>query len=132
MAGCYKLSRIPSPTKFNQENSPMLKVTPLAIALLTIISIAPQSQAMTATVQPLSLQQPLAHLQAQHAPPPSPRRQESFDRELLRRTLFPGESPPQKSPPQKSPPQPSFDREPPARRSSPRELHPRQIDRRRH
>jgi hypothetical protein len=43
----------------------MLKLTPLAIALLTVISIAPKSQALTTTDRPASLQQPAGNLHAQ-------------------------------------------------------------------
>jgi hypothetical protein len=41
------------------------KIAPFAIGLLTVISIAPSSQAMTATAQPQSLQQPSRDLHAQ-------------------------------------------------------------------
>jgi hypothetical protein len=43
----------------------MPKLTALAIALLTVMSIAPKSQAMTATDSPLSIAQPAKNLQAQ-------------------------------------------------------------------
>ena len=43
----------------------MPKLTALAIALLTVISIAPKSQAMTKTASPLSIAQPARDLQAQ-------------------------------------------------------------------
>jgi hypothetical protein len=43
----------------------MLKLTPLAIALLTVISIAPQSQALTAGDRSASFQQPAQNLHAQ-------------------------------------------------------------------
>jgi hypothetical protein len=43
----------------------MLKLTSLAIGLLTAIAIAPTSQAMTATGNLLTLQQPSADLHAQ-------------------------------------------------------------------
>jgi hypothetical protein len=42
----------------------MLKLTSLAIGLLAVISIAPNSEAMTANTQP-SLQQPAANLHSQ-------------------------------------------------------------------
>jgi hypothetical protein len=42
----------------------MWKLTSLAIGLITIVSIAPKSEAMTTNVQP-SLQQPAANLHAQ-------------------------------------------------------------------
>jgi hypothetical protein len=44
----------------------MLKLlTPLTIGLLTVIAIAPKSEAMTANVSPLSLRQPAGDLHAQ-------------------------------------------------------------------
>jgi hypothetical protein len=43
----------------------MLKFTSLAIGLLTIISFAPKSEAMTANIQPSSLQQPAGNLHSQ-------------------------------------------------------------------
>jgi hypothetical protein len=43
----------------------MLKLTALAIGLLTVISIAPQSQAMTTNIDAPSLQQPAANLHSQ-------------------------------------------------------------------
>jgi hypothetical protein len=42
----------------------MLKLMSLAIGLITIVSIAPKSEAMTANMQP-SLQQPAANLHSQ-------------------------------------------------------------------
>jgi hypothetical protein len=43
----------------------MSKLTALAIGLLTVISIAPQSQAMTTNIDSPSLQQPAANLHSQ-------------------------------------------------------------------
>ncbi len=43
----------------------MSKLTALAIALLTVISIAPKSQAMSANATPLAVKQPAGDLQAQ-------------------------------------------------------------------
>jgi hypothetical protein len=43
----------------------MSKLTALAIGLLTVISIAPQSQAMTTNIDAPSLQQPAANLHSQ-------------------------------------------------------------------
>jgi hypothetical protein len=43
----------------------MSKLTALAIGLLAVIAIAPKSQAMSATVDPISVKQPAANLQSQ-------------------------------------------------------------------
>jgi hypothetical protein len=43
----------------------MLKLTSLALGLLTVITIAPKSEAMSANVSPLSLQQPAGNLHSQ-------------------------------------------------------------------
>lgn len=43
----------------------MLKVTSLVLGLLTVIAIAPSSEAMTTTDRPLSIQQPAGNLHAQ-------------------------------------------------------------------
>jgi hypothetical protein len=43
----------------------MLKLTSLAIGLLTVISMAPTAEAMTAKVYPVSISQPAANLQSQ-------------------------------------------------------------------
>jgi hypothetical protein len=43
----------------------MLKFTSIAIGLLTTIAFVPNSEAMTANIQPLSLQQPAANLHSQ-------------------------------------------------------------------
>jgi hypothetical protein len=43
----------------------MSKLVSLAIGLLTVISIAPRSEAMSANLQPSSLQQPAENLHAQ-------------------------------------------------------------------
>jgi hypothetical protein len=43
----------------------MLKLTSLAIGLLTVVSMAPKSEAMSVTAAPLSLQQPAGDLHAQ-------------------------------------------------------------------
>ncbi len=51
-------------TSTNQTEIPMLKLISLAIGLITIVSIAPNSEAMTANMQP-SLQQPAANLHSQ-------------------------------------------------------------------
>jgi hypothetical protein len=51
-------------TSTNQTEIPMLKLISLAIGLITIVSIAPKSEAMTANMQPL-LQQPAANLHSQ-------------------------------------------------------------------
>jgi hypothetical protein len=51
-------------TATNQTEIPMLKLISLAIGLITIVSISPKSEAMTANMQPL-LQQPAANLHAQ-------------------------------------------------------------------
>ena len=47
------------------EFLPMSKLTTLAISLLTVISIAPKSQAMTTNTNSPSLQQPAANLHSQ-------------------------------------------------------------------
>jgi hypothetical protein len=43
----------------------MLKLTSLALGLLTVIAIAPKSEAMSATTSPLSLQTPAGNLHSQ-------------------------------------------------------------------
>jgi hypothetical protein len=43
----------------------MLKFTSIAIGLLTIVSMTPKSEAITANVQPSSLQQPAGNLHSQ-------------------------------------------------------------------
>jgi hypothetical protein len=43
----------------------MLKITPLAIALLTVIAIIPEAQALTPTARPASIHQPAGDLHAQ-------------------------------------------------------------------
>jgi hypothetical protein len=43
----------------------MLKLTSLALGLLTVIAIAPRSEAMSTTVTPLSIEQPAANLHSQ-------------------------------------------------------------------
>jgi hypothetical protein len=43
----------------------MSKLTALAIALLTVISIAPESQAMSTNASPIAVKQPAGDLQAQ-------------------------------------------------------------------
>jgi hypothetical protein len=43
----------------------MLKLTSLALGLLTVLSIAPSSEAMSANINPVSLQQPAANLHSQ-------------------------------------------------------------------
>ncbi len=43
----------------------MLKLTSLAIGLITLVSFAPKSEAMNANVQPSSLQQPAGNLHSQ-------------------------------------------------------------------
>jgi hypothetical protein len=51
-------------TSTNQTEIPMMKLISLAIGLLTIVSIAPNSEAMSANVQS-SLQQPAGNLHSQ-------------------------------------------------------------------
>ncbi len=75
----------------------MLKLTSLALAqpigtiigLLTVIAIAPKSEAMTANAQPISLQQPAGDLHAQVifkiGTPEYRRREAQRRRELLQR-----------------------------------------------
>jgi hypothetical protein len=48
-----------------QSRSIMLKFTSLAIGLLTVLAIAPKSEAMTATINSPSLHQPTGDLHAQ-------------------------------------------------------------------
>jgi hypothetical protein len=43
----------------------MLKFMSIAIGLITIVSFAPKSEAMSANIQPSSLQQPAANLHSQ-------------------------------------------------------------------
>jgi hypothetical protein len=43
----------------------VLKLTSLAIGLLTIVSIAPHAEAMTATAVPASIERPAANLHSQ-------------------------------------------------------------------
>ena len=43
----------------------MLKLTSLAIGLLTVISMAPRSEAMTANDHPISIERPAANLHSQ-------------------------------------------------------------------
>jgi hypothetical protein len=43
----------------------MSKLTALVVGLLAVIAIAPKSQAMSATVDPISAKQPAANLQSQ-------------------------------------------------------------------
>lgn len=43
----------------------MLKLTSLALGLLTVMAIAPKSEAMSANTNPLSLQQPAGNLHSQ-------------------------------------------------------------------
>ena len=48
-----------------QVELPMLKLTSLAIGLITMISFEPKSEAMSANIQPSSLQQPAGSLHSQ-------------------------------------------------------------------
>ncbi|WP_310413989.1 hypothetical protein [Chamaesiphon sp. OTE_8_metabat_110] len=43
----------------------MLKLTSLAIGLLSILTMAPRSEAMTANARPVSIDRPAANLQSQ-------------------------------------------------------------------
>jgi hypothetical protein len=106
----------------------VLKVTSLAIAALTVISIVPKSQAMTTTVNPLSIQPAVGNLYAQSAPPPAKDLDPDSltERELSRREAFRRDLHRQDSYERKP-----FRRESCHRRSPHRELFDRESDRRR-